>query len=76
MKTSKFQQALMARSLPPNAMDVLDELASRLVASSRGTFPPGILGSVGAALEGVLSEVKQVKALKAQGKAKKADEAE
>lgn len=73
MKQSKFQQALMARSLPPTAFDALEELAQRLLAQSRGTFPPGILGSVGAALDGILTEVKQVKALKAQGKAKKAD---
>jgi len=78
MKASKFQQALLARSLPVTAVDILEEYAARLLAASRGTFPPGILGSVGVTLQNVLDEAKHVKLQKADAKGKKpkADEAE
>jgi len=72
-KLSKFQQALVARSQPASAFDVLEEAADRLIASSRSMFPPGVAAACGTVLKDVLSEVRHIKALKVASKAKPAD---
>lgn len=67
-KRSKFQAALLLRAQPPNAFDVLHETSERLKMTQ--TFPPGVVAVIGEILGQVLDEVSQVRAIKADEKAK------
>jgi hypothetical protein len=68
MSRTVFENTLLERSQPPSAMDVLDELASRLESEGGSVYPPGVLVFAGQVLRSVLNEVEYVKATKQAAK--------